>query len=177
MTASWSPTPTPGRTAPTGGPTIPTRGPTAPTRSAPALALASVAALLIGFGGATAAAETGRAVAAGPPVVSESFTLLPCTSASTTLAIEGCLEHKVVSLDKQINKLAATIYYKLAGPAARSSFVASANRWVKLRRTTCLHQSDANYGGSLAPIDYAQCEVTQDRARIASLTKRLHELP
>jgi uncharacterized protein YecT (DUF1311 family) len=103
------------------------------------------------------------------PQVTESFTVLPCPHhPQTTLDIEGCAEHQIVRLDQRINDAAKALYDAM--PAhAQSDFASAQQAWVAYRRAECLSESDANAGGSLAAVTFANCEVRLDRQRASDL--------
>jgi uncharacterized protein YecT (DUF1311 family) len=107
------------------------------------------------------------------PTVSESFTVLPCPSHTpqTTLEIEGCAEHRIVRLDKQINNAAHGLYAAMPDGHAQADFASAQQAWIAYRRAVCLSESDANAGGSLAAVTYASCEVRIDRQRLGDLDR------
>jgi uncharacterized protein YecT (DUF1311 family) len=110
------------------------------------------------------------------PKVPEAFTLLPCpkTSPETTLQIEGCGEHKIVVLDKEIEAAARAASKDLPTPAGRRDLISAQVAWITYRRAACLSESDLYAGGTLAPVEYASCEVRIDRARLADLAAMRH---
>ena len=79
--------------------------------------------------GSAAISFASVATASGPPVVTETFTVLPC-STQTTVGMEGCAEHTVLELDKRINTLAARIYGHLS-KRFRTHFVSAARDWSR----------------------------------------------
>lgn len=105
-----------------------------------------------------------------PPAISENFTLLPCPAKPrTTLDLEGCAEHKIVKLDKQIDALVKTIFEALPDDLARQRFVRAQRSWLAYRQTDCASVSDVNEGGSLAVIDFAVCAVARNTERLEDL--------
>jgi uncharacterized protein YecT (DUF1311 family) len=109
-----------------------------------------VAALLVAAVAATAAP--------GPPVITESFTLLPCPAKpKTTLDLEGCAEHRVVKTDAAINKRVKTIFSLLRTAKARGHFVQGERAWLAYRRATCTSRSDVYEGGSQSAVEFANC--------------------
>jgi uncharacterized protein YecT (DUF1311 family) len=111
------------------------------------------------------------AAAGALPTIPEAFTLLPCPSGTpqTTLAMEGCAEHRIVALDRRIADTARAVYAALQTDAAKQRLVASQTAWIAGRHATCLKASKAYSGGTLAPVAFANCEVGQDRKRLAVL--------
>jgi uncharacterized protein YecT (DUF1311 family) len=119
---------------------------------------------------ATSTPSVASSAAGELPTISEAFTLLPCPArANTTLQIEGCAEHRIVRLDRQVSVRARLAFASLPAGAARAHFVAAQLAWIAYRRAACLSESDVNAGGTLAPIDFADCEVRIDQARLADL--------
>ena len=114
---------------------------------------------------------TPSTTATGVPDVPEAFTLLPCPAGTpeTTLAIEGCAEHRIVALDKQIDAATESLYAQLSSTLGRSRLVTSQARWVARRHALCLKASNRYAGGTLAPVAFANCEVRMDRARLVAL--------
>jgi hypothetical protein len=70
------------------------------------------------------------------PDVREDFTLLPCAKA-TTIGLEGCAEHRVLSLDHRIDQLAQEVLHLLPGATAKRGLVRAASEWAIYRRLTC----------------------------------------
>jgi uncharacterized protein YecT (DUF1311 family) len=106
------------------------------------------------------------------PVVTETFALLPCSKATTT-GLEGCAEHRILTLDQRINVLRHQVFTRLFDDAAKRRFIRAEVSWSKFRRSTCLSDSDVNEGGSLAPVDFANCAVRLDQQHVADLTALL----
>jgi uncharacterized protein YecT (DUF1311 family) len=102
------------------------------------------------------------------PVVKEKFTLLPCHK-NTTIGIEGCAEHRIISLDHRINALRHDVFRLLDHQAGRD-FILAENDWFSYRQAMCTSESDVNAGGSLEPVDFAQCLVRLDAEHVSELT-------
>jgi uncharacterized protein YecT (DUF1311 family) len=103
------------------------------------------------------------------PIVKESFTLLPCSKKST-IGLEGCAEHHILALDATVNSLRHEIFGHLYNNTAREDFVAAEDDWFTYRQVTCTSESDVNEGGSLFPVDFANCVIQLDEQHIADLT-------
>jgi len=101
------------------------------------------------------------------PVLKEKFTLLPCKK-NTTIGMEGCAEHRIAALDKQINSLRHDVFHLLNNQAGRD-FILAENDWFTYRQAMCTSESDVNAGGSLEPVDFAQCLVRLDAQHISEL--------
>ncbi|HEY5265787.1 MAG TPA: lysozyme inhibitor LprI family protein [Acidimicrobiales bacterium] len=106
------------------------------------------------------------------PLLRETFTLLAC-NANTTLGMEGCAEHKIVSLDSQINGLNREILRRLYDKQARQQFVTAETDWYTYRQSTCASDSNKYQGGSLAPVDFANCVVRINQQHVTALTSLL----
>jgi uncharacterized protein YecT (DUF1311 family) len=83
--------------------------------------------------------------------------------------MEGCAEHRIVALDKQITDTAQAVYADLQTDAAKRRLVASQTAWIARRHAVCLRASNVYAGGTLAPVAFASCEVRQDRRRLVVL--------
>jgi uncharacterized protein YecT (DUF1311 family) len=105
-------------------------------------------------------------------MIPEAFTLLPCPAGTpeTTLAMEGCAEHRIVALDKQVMSTAQAVYASLPSDLAKRRLLTSQRVWIARRHAVCLRASNAYAGGTLAPVAFANCEVRQDRRRIVVLS-------
>jgi len=123
-----------------------------------------------------APASAAAASSASAPVVHEKFTLLPCPSKpSTTVQIEGCAEHKVIALDKQIDGLNAKIFAKL-NKAGRAELIATNSDWVTYRNEACTTEASVYSGGTLQPIAYANCLVSIDTSHVTELKQMVVSL-
>ena len=99
--------------------------------------LAATIALVVGVGAGVSLGPVGASAVASaakkappmkPPVITESFTLLPCNKGST-IGTEGCEEHQLVTADKRIDREVSVLFALLHDDAARS-------RLVRARRTS-----------------------------------------
>jgi uncharacterized protein YecT (DUF1311 family) len=103
------------------------------------------------------------------PVVRESFTLLPC-SKSSTIGLEGCAEHRILKLDDTVNSLRQKIFLHLYNHTTRKNFIIAEDDWFTYRQVTCTSESDVNEGGSLVPVDFANCVIQLDKQHVEDLT-------
>ncbi len=95
-----------------------------------------------------------------PPVIHESFSVLPCAGVPghrSTLEEEGCAEQEILRGDVAIDALNESIFAKLAGDPARLQFIAGHNAWIAYRHAYCLSMSDVFEGGTEAGVINAQC--------------------
>ena len=105
------------------------------------------------------------------PVLHEPFTLLVCDP-TTTIGVEGCLEHRLVRDDQRINRLRRDVFASLFSDGARRRFVRAEVLWFNYRQAACSSESDVNEGGSLAPIDFANCAVRLDGQHVTNLSQQ-----
>jgi uncharacterized protein YecT (DUF1311 family) len=117
----------------------------------------------------TATSPTGSEKKLVVPIVRESFTLLAC-SKDSTLGLEGCAEHHILALDITVNALRHEIFAHLYNSTARKDFIVAEDDWFTYRQVTCASESDVNEGGSLVPVDFADCVIQLDKQHIADLT-------
>jgi uncharacterized protein YecT (DUF1311 family) len=129
-----------------------------------------VATICIG-GGVLAGAGIAVPSSAGtltPPVITEPFTPLPCHH-TTTLGLEGCAEGQLSTADRAINEQVRLLVQVIPTTRQRASFVDVETEWMKYRTADCSTVSAVFEGGTIAPIEYALCEVRDDVARSADL--------
>ena len=116
------------------------------------------------------------AALAGPPVIHESFTLLPCPMhPQAQLELEGCAEHAILAVDRQINAVNATIFARLAA-RDRPTFVAGERAWLRYRRASCLTAASKYAGGTLASLIDATCVAARNRVHLREQRSLLHDL-
>jgi uncharacterized protein YecT (DUF1311 family) len=140
-----------------------------PARIGALVALIACAALIPA---ALAQGRSARAVALSAPVIREHFTLLPCDGSPggrTTLQEEGCLEHRILATDGQIDAGARSIFALLGTSAARRSFILAQTAWLRFRRADCESVSDVFEGGTLASLVDALCTIERNGERIKDL--------
>ncbi len=117
-------------------------------------------------------------MAAAPPkapVITEHFTLLPCHK-NTTLGLEGCAEAQLLRADKRLNQQVAIIFELFHTSALKLEFVKSETTWFSYRGEDCQSFSDIFEGGSIAPVDFANCETRDDVTRSTDLHSFFVEL-
>ena len=147
------------------------RGPQS-QRPAPVGALVALIACTPLIPAAYAQSRSARAVALSAPVIQEHFTLLPCEgspSARTTLQEEGCLEHRILATDGQIDAVARSIFALVGTSAARRNFILAQTAWLRFRRADCESVSDVFAGGTLASLVDARCTLERNAERIKDL--------
>lgn len=144
----------------------------------PRLAVVAVAVLPSLAGSANA--ERTPAAKLSPPTIHESFTLLPCKGkpgSRTTLELEGCAEHQILTTDKSIDALEKTIFHRLGTDSARGDLIAAARAWLSFRHSDCRSNSDVYHGGTLAGVVFADCIVARNEQRIKDLKTFEHSFP
>jgi uncharacterized protein YecT (DUF1311 family) len=102
------------------------------------------------------------------PVIKENFHVLPCNE-KTTLGMEGCAEKQLVAADHQINLQVALLVTSMSTNAQKAMFIKAETLWFTYRRADCQSVSATYEGGSLAPVEYALCEVRDDKSRSVAL--------
>jgi uncharacterized protein YecT (DUF1311 family) len=111
-----------------------------------------------------------------PPVIHESFTVLPCPAHPvSTLAIEGCTEKSILAGDRAIDTRARAIFSLLA-PSARSEFVDGESSWLRYRAASCASGASRDAGGTLQPVAYGTCVVSRNRTHLEDLSDLVHDL-
>jgi uncharacterized protein YecT (DUF1311 family) len=134
-----------------------------------------VLAACAGVGGAQAAPA--RVAAVTPPTIHEPFTLLPCVRhPQTTLGLEGCSEHDIVGVDKQIDGAVRVLFRLLPDDGARRDLVGAQRAWLAYRAADCLSVSDRYAHGTLAGVVAADCTAARSRRRLEDLRAFAHEL-
>jgi uncharacterized protein YecT (DUF1311 family) len=113
---------------------------------------------------------TAAGAAAGPPVIHEPWTPLPCpTHPSSTVEIEGCLERDVTRSDRSIDAKAATVFRLIKRQRDRDAFVSGEQSWLQYRRHSCSAAASVYRGGSAEPIAYLECEKSRNARHLAEL--------
>jgi uncharacterized protein YecT (DUF1311 family) len=103
-----------------------------------------------------------------PPVITESFTLLPCNKGST-IGTEGCEEHQLVTADKRIDREVSVLFALLHDDAARSRLVRAETAWFAYRQADSASQADIYEGGSESAVVAVLCATNDDKARSTDL--------
>jgi uncharacterized protein YecT (DUF1311 family) len=132
------------------------------SRGARAIVVSGV--LFVGAGISDASSATTPA----PPVITEPFTPLPCHH-GTTLGLEGCAEGQLLTADRRINDEVKLLLNVIPTSHQQRSFVAVEREWLAYRKADCSTMSAVFEGGTIAPLEYALCEVRDDEARSTDL--------
>jgi uncharacterized protein YecT (DUF1311 family) len=114
------------------------------------------------------ASTSGAAGTLAPPVIRETFTILPCNHA-TTVGLEGCAEGQILATDHRLNVEVALIFRVLHNTSQRRTFVTSENLWLTYRNADCQSEASVYGGGTLAPVEFADCEVLDNESRSSDL--------
>jgi uncharacterized protein YecT (DUF1311 family) len=128
------------------------------------VALAAVALSSCGTSTPTAKMST----ALRPPVITESFTHLAC-SQNSTMGLEGCAEVRLLSADRRVNQEVRLLFNLITVKSQTRKFVTAENVWLISRTADCQSETSIYQGGTLAPVEYGLCEVSEDQARSAML--------
>ena len=87
---------------------------------------------------------------------------LPC-SQMTQLGLDGCAIDRIITANKKVNAEVAFLLRVLKNKRyERSLFVTSELAWRSYRSTTCKVVRRAFAGGSILPLEVANCEVGLD---------------
>ncbi len=97
------------------------------------------------------------------PVITEHFTRLACTP-STTIGLEGCAEGRLLAGDRRLNAEVALLF-SLVPRLQRTALVASQAAFLRYRRATCTTYSDVFQGGTIQPVEFADCEARLDTSQ------------
>ena len=115
-------------------------------------------------------------LAAGPPVIHETFTALPCPAhPQAQLELEGCAEKAILATDRRIDAVNASIFSRLAA-RDRATFVAGEQAWLRYRRASCLTAASKYAGGTLASLVDASCVAARNRMHLREQASLLHDL-
>ncbi len=120
-----------------------------------------------------------HAIKLSPPVIHESFTVLPCAGAPgdrSTVDEEGCAEQQILRSDETIDVLNESIFAKLAGDPARRRFIAGHKAWIAYRHAYCLSLSDVFEGGTEAGVIDADCVASVNSQHVRDLRGFLGDL-
>ena len=132
------------------------------------IAVAAVGLLAAGCGGHNRHAAT-AAKRPTLPRIHEGFTVLPCPpTPSTTVAMEGCAEHRILRTDAGIERRARAIFAFLR-PKARGSFTSAERAWLAYRKAVCTVESFKYEGGSAEPLVFADCVASQNARHLTEL--------
>jgi uncharacterized protein YecT (DUF1311 family) len=132
------------------------------SRGARAIVVSGV--LFVGAG----ISDASSATTPTPPVITEPFTPLPCHH-GTTLGLEGCAEGQLLTADRRINDEVKLLLNVIPTSHQQRSFVAVEREWMAYRKADCSTMSAVFEGGTIAPLEYALCEVRDDEARSTDL--------
>ncbi len=95
---------------------------------------------------------------------------------NTTVGIESCLEQRLLALDRRIDATAAQILRLEqrpgTAPAAISHLNGAQRAFLAYRHADCLSAADVNAGGTLANVDFGECELRDSTARLAQLQRQ-----
>lgn len=127
----------------------------------------SVASLLFAVATPSWASST-TTVRLKPPVITESFTHLPCEK-NTTIGQEGCAEAQLLRADRRINREVSLMFTLLSTGSQKRAFIKAESAWLTYRGADCSSVADVYQGGSLEPVQYALCEISDDEAKSTSL--------
>jgi uncharacterized protein YecT (DUF1311 family) len=117
---------------------------------------------------AAAASAAKKAPPIKPPVITETFTVLPCDEDST-IGMEGCEEHQLVAADKRIDREVNLLFTILHDNAARRRLIQAQTAWFAYRQADSRSQADIYEGGSESVVAGLACALNDNKARSTDL--------
>jgi uncharacterized protein YecT (DUF1311 family) len=90
--------------------------------------------------------------------------------------MEGCAEAQLLRADKRLNEQVAIVFHRFPTTGQKRDFVTAETSWFNYRGDDCQSFSDIFEGGTIAPVDYAECEVQDDVTRSTDLHLFFEEL-
>jgi uncharacterized protein YecT (DUF1311 family) len=104
-----------------------------------------------------------------PPVIHETFTVLPCPKHPvSTLDLEGCSEQAIVRTDRKIDAQAKAIFMLLR-PDARATFVRGERAWLQYRQASCSAAASKYAGGTFSGVVAASCTLARSTSHLSDL--------
>jgi uncharacterized protein YecT (DUF1311 family) len=126
------------------------------------LVLALLTACLIPLSALPAQASGPRSKKVEPPVISETFTLVPC-SRQSTMGMVGCTEHETVASDKLIDAEFALLF-TITGVQQEKALISAERAWLAYRKADCESAASIFEGGTFANVEFGSCVVSADNA-------------
>jgi uncharacterized protein YecT (DUF1311 family) len=150
-----------------------------PNRFSSFVAVAATSATAALATAASAGDLSAHAARLAPPVITESFTPLPCSGSPghrSTLQMEGCAEQQILHSDTQIDALNKRIFAALPSESARRDLIAGHRAWLAYRKSYCLSVSDVFQGGTVAGVVAADCTASLNAQHVSNLKTFLKDL-
>jgi uncharacterized protein YecT (DUF1311 family) len=85
------------------------------------------------------------------------------------MGLEGCAEARLLSADHRVNQEVRLLFALITTKAQQRKFVSAEKLWLVSRSADCTSVASVYQGGTLAPVEYGLCEVSEDQARSAML--------
>lgn len=107
---------------------------------------------------------------ASPPT-DDPFAHIDCRKATVQMELNACAVREFRSWDTKLDAL----YRQLMAAADakdRSLLKASEKDWISYRDSACALEAAGSEGGSIAPMEYANCQTEKTRTRIAELKRQ-----
>ncbi len=125
---------------------------------------------------AAAACATGGLAWADPPNVdryySKTYTDCMADAGGSTMPTRDCQDAETESWDKQLNGVYQQLLAKADAPG-KLRLRDEERAWLKRTTRKCDHAGDDEAGGSLQPIEIADCYLTEKIVRTVELRTRL----
>ena len=110
---------------------------------------------------------TAQGASAATPA-DDPFKDLDCRKATVQIELNVCADREFQSWDGRLN----AIYSKLlkdADPKDQALLRSAERSWLSFRDNECTYETSDSEGGSIHPMDYANCMTAKTRARITEL--------
>jgi len=85
------------------------------------------------------------------------------------MGLEGCAEARLLSADRRVNQEVRLLFNLIPAKGQKRTFVSAETLWLASRTADCQSVSSVYQGGTLAPVEYSLCEVSEDQARSVML--------
>jgi uncharacterized protein YecT (DUF1311 family) len=114
------------------------------------------------------------ALAALLVVASPAWAQFPaCSAEMSQPEINDCSHREYVKTDARLNRLYVQLKNKLTDPKTQQALVAAEKAWIAYRDSQCDFETIGSIGGSIRPLELAECLNNKTLAHIAELQRQL----
>jgi uncharacterized protein YecT (DUF1311 family) len=85
------------------------------------------------------------------------------------MGLEGCVEARLLARDRRVNQEVRLLFNLLTTKSQKRKYVTAEKVWLVSRTADCQSESNIYQGGTVAPVLYGECEVSEDQARSSML--------
>ena len=96
-----------------------------------------------------------------------------CSAEMTQPEINDCSHREYMKTDALLNRLYAQIRNQLADSKTQQALVAAEKAWIAYRDSECDFETIDSAGGSIRPMELAECLNNKTLAHIAELKRQL----